>query len=448
MSYQSISPLRHRYRQRDYLGNRSADVDPLESYRDDVENWARTTNKWKHEHCQSLLNAVANPRMLSIAIDDIGRREILDDDPRASTPNWYPWEWLRDIKKRVLDGSYRCGKYTKYKIPKPGKTGFRTIEVPLDETRIVARNLSNLLTPLLDPDFYDLSMGFRPKRSPAHCVVAAKSLIKQGMHHMVACDIRDAFGTVPKKRLLQVLRSRLHQSPVMNLIEELLDRTRETGIPQGLSISPICLNVYLDHLLDHWWGSNFPGTVLVRYADDLAVFCDTHESAVDCYAALRERIEKIGMKIKESEDEAVHDLSSGDHVNWIGFNMRLTNGKMRVQVSESSWCKLEDGLSEWKYKSDKGESVTDFDLASIGFQWLTQKALGFREAQVSAVAEQIRQLADGYGLNMSLFTDEEAQIAWQAGRKVAERAQDDVSQWLPQALTPEQISAVMSPPSD
>jgi len=86
--------------------------------------------------------------MLSIAIDDIGRREILDDDLRASTPNWYPWEWLRDIKKRVLDGSYRCGKYTKYKIPKPGKTGFRTIEVPLDETRIVARNLSNLLTPL------------------------------------------------------------------------------------------------------------------------------------------------------------------------------------------------------------------------------------------------------------------------------------------------------------
>ena len=177
----------------------------------------------------------------------------------------------------------------------------------------------------------------------------------------------------------------------------------------------------------------------MRYADDLAVFCDTHESAVDCYAALRERIKAIGMKIKESQDEAVHDLSSGDHVNWIGFNVRWTNGKMRVQVSESSWCKLEDDLSKWKYKRDKGESVTDFDLASIGFQWLVQKALGFREAQVSVVAEQIRQLADGCGLNMSLFTDEEAQIAWQEGRKVAERARDDVSQWLPQALTPEQI---------
>ncbi len=434
MSYQSISPLRHRYRQRDYLGNRSEEVDPLESYRDDVENWARTAKARMHEHCQSLLNAVANPRMLSIAIDDIGRRRILGDDPYVSIPNWYPWDWLRDIQKRILDGSFRRGKYTKYKIPKPGKTGFRTIEVPLDETRIVARNLSNLLTPLLDPDFYDLSMGFRPKRSPAHCVMAARSLIKQGMHHMVACDIRDAFGTVPKQRLLQILRSRLHQSPVMRLIEELLNRDRKRGIPQGLSISPICLNVYLDHLLDHWWVKNFPGTVLVRYADDLAIFCDTHESAVDCYAALGKRIETIGMQIKESQAEAVHDLTSGDRVNWVGFRVRWANGKMRVGLSESSWCKLEATLSEHKCKHDGGETLTGHDIASIGFQWLAQKALGVTKARVPDVAEQIRQLSGQCGLDMSHLTDEEALFAWQTGRKVAKRAQNEVAQWLPQQV--------------
>jgi hypothetical protein len=171
--------------------------------------------------------------------------------------------------------------------------------------------------------------------------------------------------------------------------------------------------------------------VLVRYADDLAVFCDTHESAVDCYAALRDRIETIGMQIKESQDEVIFDLSSGDHVNWIGFHLRWTNGKMRVQVSESSWCKLEDGLSGRKYK---GEPLTEQALASIGFQWLAQKALGIREAQVPAAAEQIRQLADECDLDLSQFTDEEAQIAWQTGRSVAKRAQEDVSQWLPEPV--------------
>lgn len=233
--------------------------------------------------------------------------------------------------------------------------------------------------------------------------------------------------------MLQILSSRLHQSPVMKLIEELLDPNRKRGIPQGLSLSPICLNVYLDHLLDHWWGENFPGTVLVRYADDLAVFCDTQESAVDCYAALRGRVAAIGMQIKESPHEAIFDLSSGEHVNWIGFNLRWTNGKMRVGVSESSWCKLEDGLSEWKHKRDKGEPLTDFEIASIGFQWLAQKALGIKKTQVPSVAEHIRQLADHCGLNMTEFTDEEAQIAWQTGRKVAKRAREGVSKWLPAA---------------
>ncbi len=437
MSYQSISPLWHRYRQRDYLGNRSEeDVNPIASYGEDVSEWARTKKLRMHEHCHSLLKAVANPRMLAIAIDDIGRRKLLGDDPRVSIPNWYPWDWLRDIQKRVLDGSFRRGKYMKFKIKKPGKKGFRTIEVPLDETRIVARNLSNLLTPILDPDFFDLSMGFRPRRSPAHCLAAARSLINQGMHHMVACDIRDAFGTVPKKRMLQILSSRLHQSPVMKLIEELLDPNRKRGIPQGLAISPICLNVYLDHLLDHWWGENFPSTVLVRYADDLAVFCDNQESAVDCYAALRDRIQKIGMQIKESPHEAIFDLSSGEHVNWIGFNLRWTDGKMRVQVNESSWCRLETSLLEWKHKCDKqdeGEPLTDFEIASIGTGWLTQKALGIRKAEVPAVAGQIRQLGDEIDLDLSQFTDEEAQIAWQTGRSVAKRAQEDVSKWLPAA---------------
>jgi len=287
---------------------------------------------------------------------------------------------------------------------------------------------------MLDPDFYDLSMGFRPKRSPAHCVMAASSLIKQGMHYMIACDIRDAFGTIPKKRLLQILSFRLHQSSVMGLIEELLDRNRKRGIPQGLSLSPICLNVYLDHLLDRWWGENFPGTLLVRYADDLAVFCESHESAVDCFTALQNRIVTIGMQIKESPHEAIYDLASGDRVNWIGFKVGLANGKMRVGVSKSSWCKLEASLLERKYKHDNDEPLTHQDVALIGTGWLTQKAPGISKTRVPSVAEKIRQLADHCGLNMSEFTDEAALEAWQTGRTVAKRAQKEVSKWLPEPV--------------
>jgi len=75
MPYQSISSQRHYYLQRDYLGNRSEFVAPIKSYQEDVEQWALTAKNRMHEHCQSLLKAAANPRLLAEAINQIGRRD-------------------------------------------------------------------------------------------------------------------------------------------------------------------------------------------------------------------------------------------------------------------------------------------------------------------------------------------------------------------------------------
>lgn len=209
MPYQSISHQRHNYLQRHYLGNRSESEDPIGDYNVDVEQWARTAKNRMHEHCQCLLKAAANPRLLAEAIDKIGRFEILGDIAKEVPFNWYPWDHLRALQKQVLNGSFRRGKYRKAKVPKIGKEGSRTIEMPDISSRILSRNLCTLLTPLLDPEFYQLSIGFRPRRSLAHGIAAAKLLVDQGKHHMVACDVKDAFGSIPKTRVIQILRSRL-----------------------------------------------------------------------------------------------------------------------------------------------------------------------------------------------------------------------------------------------
>ena len=145
MPYQSISRQRHNYLRRGYIGNRSEFVDPVESYRKDVHGWARTAKTRMHDHCQSLLDVVANPSMLARAIDDIGRKKILGDEGPAGLPDWYPWPWLRELQTRVLNGRFRSGKYQTYKHPKIGKEGFRTIEIPDTESRILARSLCNVL---------------------------------------------------------------------------------------------------------------------------------------------------------------------------------------------------------------------------------------------------------------------------------------------------------------
>jgi hypothetical protein len=305
--------------------------------------------------------------------------------------------------------------------------------VPSTETRIVARSVSNVLVPLIDPDLYPLSLGFRPNRSPMHGIAAAEQLLQQGFTHWVVCDIRDAFGQLPKQRCLQILESRLKKSPIMWLVEEILDRQRKKGVPQGIAISPLMLNVYLDHYLDQWWLKNQPDTVLVRYADDLAIACPSHESAVASYSALKDRICTIGLQIKEELDDAVFDLSAGERIDWLGFRVRYSGEAMRLSLNDQSWQNLEMELAETKYRQNKMEETVDSrDVARIAFGWLAQKAAAFEEAQIPAVADQIRKLSlHQYGLDMSELTDEDANEAWQSAQMSLNMARHDVIEWLP-----------------
>ncbi|MBP85128.1 MAG: hypothetical protein CMJ64_00150 [Planctomycetaceae bacterium] len=62
-----------------------------------------------------------------------------------------------------------------------------------------------------------------------------------------------------------------------------------------------------------------PDGVFGRDTDDIAVFCGSQAAALDCYEALRDRIQTIGMQIKESPDEAIRDLSSGERADVLSF---------------------------------------------------------------------------------------------------------------------------------
>ncbi|MGI9468850.1 MAG: reverse transcriptase/maturase family protein, partial [Rubripirellula sp.] len=343
------------------------------------------------------------------------------------------WDWLRGLQTALLNQEFTTGKYRTYKIPKPGKQGFRTIEVPDTETRIVSKTMLDVLRPLLDPSFYPLSIGFRPGRSRLHGIAAAEQLVKRGLTHWVKCDIRDAFGQIPKPTLLEVLKSRLKGSSIMWLIEEVLGKDRKRGIPQGVAISPLAMNVYLDHFLDAWWVENFPETCLVRYADDILIACPSRQSAIDAFNALDQRARTIGMPIKEKLTDALFDLNSGDVVEWLGFQIKLTQDELDFSLGVNSWDRLEFKLQEVKVRKEKGDIYTRDKINSIGFGRVLEKAVAIEEHQIAAVAQQIRELADEANLDMTGFTDDDAHEAWLKGRQKWQEAREDVIPWLPAA---------------
>ena len=421
MPYEGISDKRHRRFQRGYMANRKRGEDtvPLEDYEADVARYARLSKRKMREHCANLLQVLANPAILESGLEKLDWKSFI----RQGLPNDFidyerqKWEMLRALGQDISNGTFQPGKYKRVSIPKIGKVGSRWIEVPPFETRVVARTVTNLLTPILDPYFHPLSIGFRPGRGIHHGLAAASVLCDRGMTHMVCVDIRDAFGSVPVKRCFQLLESRLYKSPIVPLVLALNGKERSNGLVQGISTSPLLLNLYLDRTLDRWLVNKLGlGNQFVRFADDIAIFCKTREEAASVYKALAKHLKVIGCSAKESEADAVRSLDSGESAFWLGFQLSSQSGELKFSLADLAWDKLEICLAELKNKKALGINLDlDERAEDVVASWTHQKAPGIDKARMGSLVNRFHQLAAKHGFSLGSFGLEQAEYIWEQG---------------------------------
>lgn len=421
-NYHDTPSKRHCRHFYSYTRNRkkNENTNALRNYEYDVNSWARKSKTRLRKHCKNLMLVLSNPIILHSGLDGMtGKKKWLDSRNSQNTKNEphkkfynepvrFMWENLRNIGDEIKKDIFTPGDYNQIKIPKIGKSGFRFIEVPPFETRIVARAILRILEPILDPDFYQFSIGFRPGYSINHGLAIASEMYAMGHTHWVNVDIRNAFGSVPLDRLFEILKSRLYDSPIIPFVRKINGKKRKTGLTQGVPTSPFLLNIYLDHFLDQWWIKKMGvGQNYVRYADDIAIFCKTKDEAISIYRTLSERMKVIGLPIKESETEAIKSLESGETVDWLGFHAKKVGNKLKFQLGESAWEKLEQRLAESKIKKKVPYLTLEDDDMTIEIidSWLIQKAPGIDISKVGQAMNRINQLIAKYSLNKEKFLD-------------------------------------------
>lgn len=223
---------------------------------------------------------------------------------------------LLELQQQLITRSYKTSKYIVFPIYKPKE---RMISRLPFIDRVAQHAIMLVLEPVLVSTFTaDTYSCIRGKGIHAASNALGKAMKDvAGTKYCLKLDIRKFYPSIDHDVLKQLLRRKIKDNDVLQLLDEIIDSA--DGVPIGNLLSQYFANFYLTPF-DHWIKEKMGVKYYFRYSDDMIILSGSKDYLHKLRVAIEDYLrQNLKLEVKSTYQVFPIHPTNGRAVDFVGY---------------------------------------------------------------------------------------------------------------------------------